>query len=233
MQFNREGLAATSLVHVNLCRTFCYATSADCALCYLVMEHLDGKPLHLRLQEAAGGLPELEVQLIARHVLAGLGAMHAMGLYHLDVKPANILSTRAGDGTAVFKLVDFGLVRAEQGGAMVTAFRSSACGGGAGGGGTAHFMSPEQLREVCVDARSDIWGLGVTMFQLLCGSLPCGQADDTPALVTACILSREPVRPLQEVMGWGVVTDGLAEVVGGMLCKDAARRYADVRAVLR
>ena len=167
------------------------------------------------------------MNLIARHVLAGCAAIHTLDLLHRDIKPGNIMSTAAPDGTRTYKLIDFGLIKADEeaNDNMVSVFKSS-MKSSAGVAGTQHFMSPEQLKKLPLDRRVDIWGVGVTLYQLISGQLPFGRGSDPEAVVTMNILQPVEAKDLRDVIGYGLVSDGMAEVVGKMLRKVIDDRFS-------
>ena len=157
MRFEREARALSSLSHPNLCPL--YDIGEVDGVPYLVMEMLEGTTLRQRID--AGPLPPRKALVFASQIAAGLAAAHQKGVVHRDLKPENIFIT-AGE---LLKILDFGL-----------ATRS----GGAGQGqtepgmvmGTAYYMSPEQIRGLPLDARSDIFSLGVVLFEMLTGQVP-------------------------------------------------------------
>jgi len=150
---------ATRIDHPNVIRVHKVATSNEHT--YVVMEHVDGPDLSVMIQRK-GALPYKVVVRIVRHIGAALAAGLAEQLIHQDVKPSNILLTRAG----VTKLADFGLARSSS--ADVTGAT-----GIRGMVGTAAYLAPEQARDPPrVDFRSDIYSLGITAYHALTGRLP-------------------------------------------------------------
>jgi serine/threonine-protein kinase len=157
-RFLREGYAANSVGHPGAVMVVDDAVDEDGSV-FIVMERLDGRSLdslegHLRVHEACA---------VADGLLDVLAAAHAKGILHRDVKPANVFVTRSG----AVKVLDFGIARVRD------AFAS---GSGATTDtsvvfGTPAFMSPEQARGETIDARSDLWAVGATLFTLLSGRL--------------------------------------------------------------
>jgi serine/threonine-protein kinase len=181
---------------------------------YLVMEYLEGTDLE-KMLAARGPLPPAEVVDFALQALEGLVHAHAANVVHRDLKPANLFLARLADGRQVIKLLDFGLaiplaldaVDSEPGRIL----------------GSPQYMSPEQLRKDTLDARTDLWSLGVVIHELVAGRPPFdGSISD---LVSAIL--NEPAPPLREA------TPALADVVARCLAKDSKDRWPDAAALAR
>ena len=177
-RFLREGYIANTVDHPGAVRVLDDDVAEDgCA--FLVMELLDGVSLDGHAERRGGKLPYPEVLAIAGKLLEVLSAAHGKGIVHRDIKPDNVFLTREGS----LKLLDFGIARL----AGATSGKQTAEGSAFG---TPAFMAPEQalgrVREI--DARTDLWAVGATMFSLLSGrEVP--HADTVPAL-----RAREPAR---------------------------------------
>jgi tetratricopeptide (TPR) repeat protein len=204
-RFRREVKIARRITHPNVCRVF--DLGEDGGLRFLTMELIEGSTLRARL--GAGGLDPAGALAILRQIVAGLAAVHAEGVVHRDLKPENVMIRR--DGRAV--VADFGLARGWRSEPALTT----------GVAGTPAYMSPEQLRGEPLDARSDVFALGIVAFELLAGRPPFG--DGAPALVTSAIL-RDPPREL-EVQGLDAdLVSDLEAVLRRALAKDRAERFA-------
>jgi serine/threonine-protein kinase len=165
-RFQREAETAAVLDHPNVVRVYDFFTDDD-GCCYLIMEFIPGINLkqHLRLR---GRLPIMEALAIAEQVCAALEAAHAHDFIHRDIKPQNILLD--ADGTA--RLTDFGIVHVASAPALTT------------GGlvlGTADYIAPEQARGEPLSPASDVYALGVVLYEMLTGRLPF--AGPTPTTV--------------------------------------------------
>src|SRR5580658_2919918 len=164
-RFQREARAVSALNHPHICGL--YDIGERNGLDYLVMEYVEGESLAVLLQRAT--LPVAQALQYSAETAGALAAAHARGIVHRDLKPANIMITSAG-----VKVLDFGLAkrsdRAEsQDAATVTMEAETSAGQVLG---TVAYMSPEQAEGRPLDARSDIFSLGVVMYEMLCGQRP-------------------------------------------------------------
>jgi alkyl hydroperoxide reductase subunit AhpC len=155
-----EARAAAALLHPNICTVF--AADMSEGLPMIVMEYVDGRPLSQLLE--GGPLPPGQAAAVARQVALGLAAAHAHGVVHADVKPANIMVTP--DGTA--KVMDFGLARRDPR-ALAAATAVLASGGSRGLSGTPCYMSPEQAHGAALTPASDVFSLGLVLYEMLTG----------------------------------------------------------------
>jgi hypothetical protein len=154
--FFQEAKAMAALNHPNLVTV--YDQGQDGSETYLVMELIDGQTLESLLQERGGALPVPEALHVAEQMAAGLAYAHGRRILHRDIKPANIFLTKDG----VVKIGDFGLARAVR---QARLTQTKVCG-------TPLYMSPEQIRGTDVDFRADLYSVGCTLFELLCGQPP-------------------------------------------------------------
>ena len=173
-RFLQEAQAASALDHPNIC-TIYEINETDDGQLYLVMAHYEGETLKERI---ARGPLELDDAIdIATQVGQGLAEAHGAGIVHRDIKPANLLVTKSG----VVKILDFGLAKLA-GSEGVTQTGTTV--------GTVAYMSPEQARGQEVDHRTDIWSLGVVLYEMLAGTPPF-QGENLLSLADA-IRSHEP-----------------------------------------
>jgi eukaryotic-like serine/threonine-protein kinase len=187
-RFLREARAAANLQSAHVVRVIDVGTLEN-GMPYMVMEHLAGSDLSALLDER-GPLPVAEA---VDYVLQGLEAVaeaHTVGLVHRDLKPANMFLTRMPDGAHLVKVLDFGISKAVQGGGNDPSLTATSAVLG-----SPMYMSPEQLRSSKnVDARTDIWAVGVILYQLVSGRYPF--EDETVTGLCARIAA-DPPAPLR------------------------------------
>jgi WD40 repeat protein len=207
----REARAAAAVEHENVVAVYSAASLGDGPL-YLVMQYVAGQSLRERIR-AGGPLPPREAARVCREAAAGLHALHQAGLVHRDVKPANILLDAAG-GRA--KVSDLGLVRAL--GQPEASTREGVVAG------TPEYLSPEQvLQPDRIDARADVYGLGMVLYEALTGAPAFRGA---PQAVLQQVLHDEPAPPRRLAPA---TPRDLETVCLKALAKEPARRYQTAR----
>ncbi|MEV5374822.1 protein kinase domain-containing protein [Streptomyces nondiastaticus] len=186
-RFRREAQAVAKLTHTNIVSVF--DTGEDdldgSTMPYIVMEYVEGQPLRSVLDADVaqfGAMPADKALKITADVLAALEVSHEMGLVHRDIKPGNVMMTKRG----VVKVMDFGIARAMQSG--VTSMTQTGMVVG-----TPQYLSPEQALGRGVDARSDLYSVGIMLFELLTGRLPFDA--DSPLAIAYAHVQEEPVAP--------------------------------------
>jgi non-specific serine/threonine protein kinase len=212
-RFLREARAASAFNHPNVATV--YDVGDDGRQYYIAMELVDGETVRTRL--SAGPQPAEQVIAWAIQMAEGLHAAHGKGIVHRDVKPENLLLTPTG----TIKIMDFGIARVGDSSLTQTGFVL----------GTLAYMSPEQILGSRVDHRSDLWSLGVVLYELLAGRLPFQQEHG--AAIMYEILNREP-QPLEQVRPEAPAS--LSALIASLLQKDPERRpatAAEVTAALR
>ncbi len=209
--FLREARAAAKLSHTNLVQA--YAVGEDDGFCYLAMTYVNGENLRTRLRKE-GRIPVDEALHIVQQVAEALYyAWDEAGLIHRDVKPDNIMITDDG----IVKLTDLGL-----------AMNQSEWSEDMEISGSPSYMSPEQFRGEKLDPRSDVYSLGVTLFQIISGRLPF--ESDSVKKLAQMHLEKEPPSLRHLVPGVPMAVDAL---VKKMMAKRPENRYASMEEVLK
>jgi len=181
-RFLQEARAASGLNHPNICTIFDIGELEGDP--YLVMELLKGETLRQRIN--AGGMTMRELVRIGYDIADALSAAHSRGVIHRDIKPANVFLVNKPGGGRGTKVLDFGLAKVDAYGADL-GFDLTHTGTTVG---TVSYMSPEQARGEALDARSDLFSLGVMLYEMACGRLPFVGA--TSALIFVELLSKAP-----------------------------------------
>jgi serine/threonine protein kinase len=186
-RFRREAQSVAKLTHTNIVSVF--DTGEDdldgLTTPYIVMEYIEGHPLGSVLDadiQQHGAMPADKALKITADVLAALEISHEMGLVHRDIKPGNVMMTKRN----IVKVMDFGIARAMQSG--VTSMTQTGMVVG-----TPQYLSPEQALGRGVDARSDLYSVGIMLFQLVTGRLPF--EADSPLAIAYAHVQEEPVAP--------------------------------------
>jgi len=226
-RFITEARAASRLNHPNVVGVIDFGRTgaAEGNLLYLVMEFLRGKDLG-RIAYDEGPLAFPRIVDILKQTLAALDEAHHLGIIHRDVKPENVVLEPTRGGGDFVKVVDFGLAKLRPD--MLTGITTGGTGITSPGivCGTPDYMSPEQGRGDPLDPRSDLYALGVIMFQLLTGQLPFEAAS--PTQVVLMHLQQPPPDP-RKLVPERKIPDALAEVCLTALQKDRVKRYPDAQ----
>ncbi|HVK64955.1 MAG TPA: serine/threonine-protein kinase, partial [Polyangium sp.] len=219
-RFLREARALSELRSAHVARVYDVGRLPNDAP-FMVMEYLEGQTLLARLAQR-GPLPAEEVAVYALHACEALAEAHALGMVHRDLKPDNLFLTQAHDGSPCVKVLDFGVSKLlhDEGptrtstGAIV---------------GSPLYMSPEQINAAHdIDGRSDIWAMGIILFQLVTGECPF--AGSSVLEILAQIANKKPPAPSTLRRDLKAPLDA---VILRCLQKDRALRYPDVVALAR
>jgi eukaryotic-like serine/threonine-protein kinase len=219
-RFFLEASIASKLTHPNTVTVFDYGR-ADDDFYYMAMEYLDGHTLHRAIRDA-GHLPEERAVHIARQICRSLREAHAHGVIHRDLKPANIFLVEHGDEPDHVKVLDFGLVKnvADNGEDLTQTGMFM---------GSPKYMAPEQIRGDRVDARTDVYALGIILYEMLTGKVPFDRPTSVNILMAH--VHEEPP-PLRKTNPRITVSRALEETVAGCMAKDPERRLRSMGDVL-
>ncbi|MEP6704651.1 MAG: protein kinase, partial [Acidobacteriota bacterium] len=218
-RFLREARAASALNHPNICTI--YEINSRGETPFIAMEFIEGETVSAMIRRRRRNVRQtLEV---AAQVGAALAEAHAAGIVHRDIKPANIIVTKRDQA----KILDFGLVKLVEvenfaGGSNQFLTKAGMIVG------TASYMSPEQARGLDVDGRTDIWSLGVVLYEMLTGTLPFTGETSTDTL--AAILTKKPVPPSQLC---AEIPAELERIVLKALNSNRDERYGSAAALLK
>jgi eukaryotic-like serine/threonine-protein kinase len=213
-RFVREARAAVKIKSEHVARVSDVAT-LDNGVCYLVMEYLEGADLASELERRGPFAAEEAVELVLQACEA-IAEAHTLGIVHRDLKPANLFLTRRANGAPWVKVLDFGISKISRGPDVGMTSTSAVMG-------SPLYMSPEQIRAAReVDARADLWALGVILYELLCGRLPF-KGDTLPQL--SVNIAIEPAEPFPPMLG---VPVKLQATIFRCLEKDRELRFSSI-----
>jgi serine/threonine-protein kinase len=216
-RFLTEARAAAQLQSQYACRVM------DCGRLpsgspYIVMEYLTGQDLRTRVDNS-GPLEVEAAVLLALHACEALAEAHAKHIVHRDVKPENLFVAEGPGGAPLLKVLDFGISKQ-----LSPLLAPRSLTDSTESMGSPFHMSPEQMLDPSsVDSRTDIWSLGVVLYEILTGQMPF--AGETAPQLCANVMTTEPLPPQAHRAD---IPDGLARVILRCLQKDKTKRYADV-----
>ena len=208
-RFKNESKAISILSHPNIVKV--YDVSVTDKLQYIVMEYVDGITLKEYLKQRGGALTWKEVVHFATQVLSALQHAHSKGIIHRDVKPQNIMLLADGS----IKMMDFGIARFSRAQSQTVSDKAI---------GSVHYISPEQAKGERTDARTDIYSVGVMLYEMLSGRLPF---DGDGAVSIAIMQISEKPKPLAEI-----APAGLRQITEKAMEKDPDKRYQSAQEML-
>jgi serine/threonine protein kinase len=221
-RFFLEASLTSKLTHPNTVTIFDYGRTDD-DIYYMAMEYLEGHTLH-RAIRTAGHFPEERVAHIARQICRALREAHSLGVIHRDLKPANIFLVEHGDETDVVKVLDFGLVKNVSADAKAEELTQTGLFMG-----SPKYMAPEQIRGDKVDARTDIYSLGVIMYEMLTGKVPFDRPNSVNILMAHVNEDAPPMRQMNPSIQ---ISPTMEETVARAMAKDPDQRFHSMDEVL-
>jgi len=217
-RFQREALAASTIGHENIVAIDDFGRLSDGRV-YLTMEYLAGQPLNQVIRQ--GPLTPAQIISVMLQSCHGLAAAHAKGIIHRDMKPENIFLVADGDdGGWKAKILDFGIAKVTRGDTNDTNLTKTGAIFG-----TPNYMAPEQALGKTVDHRSDVYAMGIILYEMLTGVVPF-RSDSFLAILTLHV-TKEPDPPSQ-VAGDRAVPGVLERIAMRAIIKDPALRYQDM-----
>jgi serine/threonine-protein kinase len=213
-RFRREAESASAIGHKHIVDINDFGTLPDGST-YFVMECLEGMDL-IEAMDVARRMPEDRALHIAVQICRALGAAHDAGIVHRDLKPENVFLTKREDTTDFVKILDFGIAKVAHGPSRLTKQGEVL--------GTPHYMSPEQCEGEGVDERTDIYALGVLLYEMLTGHVP-HDADTVMGILTKHMYE-DPIPPKVRMPQ---VSAELEQVILKCLDKKPERRYQTMR----
>lgn len=211
-RFKNESKAISILDHPNIVKV--YDVSVTDKMQYIVMEYVDGITLKEYLKQRGGKLTWKEVVHFATQVLSALQHAHSKGIIHRDVKPQNIMLLADGS----IKMMDFGIARLSRAQSQTVSDKAI---------GSVHYISPEQAKGDKTDARTDLYSVGIMLYEMLSGKLPF---DGSGAVSIAIMQIADKAKPLVEVAP--DVPEGLRQITEKAMEKDPAARYQSAQEML-
>ena len=219
-RFIREARAAARITSEHVVRLL-EIDELPTGMPYFVMEYLEGKDLRAILADG-GPIPAVQAVDYVLQAVQAIAEGHTRGIVHRDLKPSNLFVTYRADRTPLIKVLDFGIAKSLE---PERADESRLTGSDDAWLGSPAYMSPEQLRSPSeVDLRTDIWGLGVTLYELVSGAQPF-QGYTYADLVLR--ISNGPPDPLKQHSPDVAIPDGLEAVIRHCLERDKSRRFAN------
>ena len=212
-RFSIEAQSAASITHPNIVSVYDVGNEGN--LYYIVMELIKGKTLKEIIIEEGGALPWKWSTNIAIQIAAALETAHRNNIVHRDIKPHNIIITEDG----IAKVTDFGIAKAVSN-STITAFGSTI--------GSVHYFSPEHAKGGYTDSKSDLYSLGVVMYEMLTGKVPFDA--DTPVSVALKHMQEEPVAP-KDIND--KIPNSLNDIILKAMRKDPTLRYQSATEMLR
>ncbi len=220
-RFFLEASIASKLTHPNTVTIFDYGRTED-DVYYMAMEYLEGHTLHRAIREA-GHFPEERAAHVARQICRALREAHSLGVIHRDLKPANLFLVEHGDETDFVKILDFGLVK------NVSDTKTEDLTQTGLFMGSPKYMAPEQIRGDRVDARTDIYALGIILYEMIAGKVPFDRPNSVNILMAHV---NEEAPPIRQMNPNTQVSVAFEETIARCMAKNPDQRFKSMDEVL-
>jgi serine/threonine-protein kinase len=221
-RFSLEASTAARLSHPNTVTIFDYGKDDDNDVYYIAMEFLDGRTLHRAIHEE-GSIPEARASHIAQQICRSVHEAHALGVVHRDLKPGNVLLCERGEETDFVKVLDFGLVKDVTGKGQDLTQTGVFMG-------SPKYMAPEQVTSGEISARTDVYAVGIILYEMLCGKPPFEKRQSMSTLVAHV---NDPPPPLAARNPSASISPAIEAVIMCCLEKSPDKRYASMRDLIK
>jgi eukaryotic-like serine/threonine-protein kinase len=221
-RFSLEASTAARLSHPNTVTIFDYGKDDANDVYYIAMEYLDGRTLHRAIHEE-GSIPEARANHIAQQICRSVHEAHALGVVHRDLKPGNVLLCERGEETDFVKVLDFGLVKDVSGKGQDLTQTGVFMG-------SPKYMAPEQVTSGEISARTDVYAVGIILYEMLCGKPPFEKRQSMSTLV-AHVNDAPP--PLAARNPSASISPAIEAVIMCCLEKSPDKRYASMRDLIK
>ncbi len=219
-RFFLEASMTSKLRHPNTVTIFDYGSTED-GTYYMAMEYLEGYTLHRAIRQV-GHFAEERAAHIARQICRSLREAHSLGVVHRDLKPANVYLLEHGDEPDFVKVLDFGLVKDVSSGSEELTKAGLFMG-------SPKYMAPEQINGAPIDSRTDIYALGVIMYEMVTGKVPFDRPKTIDILMAH---ANEDVPPIRQMNPAARISPGLEEAIMRCMAKNPNDRYRSMDEVL-
>jgi eukaryotic-like serine/threonine-protein kinase len=220
-RFSLEAATASKLNHPNTVTIFDHGKCDEHGVYFIAMEYLNGRTLHQMLH-AERPVPEPRANRIAQQICRSVAEAHALGVVHRDLKPGNVMLLERDDEQDVVKVLDFGLVKDVSGQQEELTQTGLFMG-------SPKYMSPEQITAGDISPRTDIYALGVILYEMLCGAVPF---DKKASMNTLMAHVNEPPPPMGQMNPAVIISKPMESIVMRCLEKDPGKRFATMRELL-
>jgi serine/threonine-protein kinase len=221
-RFSLEASTAARLSHPNTVTIFDYGKDEARDVYYIAMEYLDGRTLHRAIHEE-GSIPETRANHIAQQICRSAHEAHELGVVHRDLKPGNVLLVDRGEEPDFVKVLDFGLVKDVTGKGQDLTQTGVFMG-------SPKYMAPEQVTSGEISARTDVYAVGVILYEMLCGKPPFEKRQSMSTLIAHV---NDPPPPLSARNPRAVISPAIEAVVMRCLEKSPDNRYSSMRALIK